>query len=139
MKKFVAVAFLGLFLAACDLDNPGGVLLGNELPLSVHEYIDENAILGAGEEVIAYYDITISLDNSRSAIITNQHLISHFDGRNTRIALENIARIDHEDAGLIGDIIIVETYKGRLMKIEIAPLNGGEIFLDILRRTTGIS
>ena len=129
--------FALVLLISCDFSYSGGVTLQNELPTSVHQYIKDNQILDSDESIVAYYDTTISLSNEVSAMITNKNIIYHNNGINTKISLDDIASINHTIETFIGDIITVESNEGNYMKIEIAPFNGGEIFLQILYKKTG--
>ena len=134
MKKFSIFVFLIFLLHGCDLSNPGGVLLSNQLPDSVVEYIDEKGIL-ENEYIIAYYDVTLSLDNSESAILTNKNVIYyHESGRINKIPLNQIKSIAQEDCILALCIFITPNpNQGPMMKIEIAALNSGDLFLDLLK------
>ena len=125
----VSLVFAGsLFLSACA-DYEGGVVMYNEIPESVSTYLEEEKIL-QDEELLAYYDVTLSLNNSESAMLTTKGVIYHKRGRNTRITYDQIAKVTAEDC--FGLCILVESYDSRIMKIEIAPLNGGDMFLDVL-------
>tara|TARA_B100000575_G_C23134888_1_gene659064 strand:- start:3095 stop:3520 length:426 start_codon:yes stop_codon:yes gene_type:complete len=135
LYKIITSAAL-LILTSCDLSYSGGVTLQNELPPSVHLYVKNNQILDSNESIVAYYDATITLSNEVSAIITNKSLIYHNNGVNTKMRLSDIVSIDHKKETFIGDVITVESYDGNLMKIEIAPLNDGELFLQILKDRT---
>ncbi len=129
--KLLVLPLLIFIVSSCDLENPGGVLTNNELPTSVIEFFENTNIL-ENEQIIAYYDVTIVLDNSESAILTNKNLIYYKNGRIERFPLNSIASIDAEDC--FGLCIIVSTRDNRVMKIEIAPLNGGDLFLELLRK-----
>ncbi len=132
MKLKLLVLPLVIFLiSSCDLENPGGVLTYNELPASVIEFFDTTDIL-ENEQIIAYYDVTLVLDNSESAILTNKNLIYYKYGRVERFPLSSIVSIEEEEC--FGLCIIASTSDSRVMKIEIAPLNGGDIFLELLRK-----
>ena len=129
--KLLTLSLVILLISSCDLENPGGVLTYNQLPASVIEFFDKTDIL-ENEQIIAYYDVTISLDNSESAILTNKNLIYYKYGRVERFPLSSIVSIEEEEC--FGICIIASTRNNRVMKIEIAPLNGGDIFLDLLRK-----
>ena len=123
---------LALFLiSSCDLENPGGVLTNNQLPASVIEFFDNTDIL-ENEEIIAYYDVTIVLDNSESAILTNKNLIYYKYGRVERFPLSSIVSVEAEEC--FGLCIVATTRDDRVMEIEIAPLNGGDLFLELLTK-----
>ena len=107
-------------------------VLSNQLPDSVIEYIDEKGIL-EDEYIIAYYDVTLLLDNSESAILTNKNVIYyHESGRINKIPLNQIKNIAHEDCFLALCIFITPN-QGPMIKIEIAALNSGDLFLDLLK------
>ena len=129
--KLLALPLIIFLFSSCDLENPGGVLTYNQLPASVIEFFDKTDIL-ENEQIIAYYDVTIVLDNSESAILTNKNLIYYKYGRVTRFPLSSIVSIEAEDC--FGLCIVATTSDDRVMEIEIAPLNGGDIFLDLLRK-----
>lgn len=129
--KLLVLPILVFIISSCDLENPGGVLTYNQLPQSVIEFFEKTDIL-ENEQIIAYYDVTIVLDNSESAILTNRNLIYYKDGRIEKFPLDMIASIDAENC--FGLCIIVSTRDDRTMKIEIAPLNGGDLFLELLRK-----
>jgi hypothetical protein len=96
------------------------------------EYIDEHKILEDSEELLAYYDVTISLDGSESAVLTTKRVIYHKNGRNIAFDLADIEDIRHRKESLIGDIFEISAETGQTMKIEIAPLNQGETFKNVL-------
>tara|TARA_Y100000766_G_C18592572_1_gene452582 strand:+ start:288 stop:647 length:360 start_codon:yes stop_codon:yes gene_type:complete len=113
------------------MENPGGVLLYNQLPESVITFVDEKKILG-DEKIIAYYDITITLNNSESAILTDKNIIYYKYGRIDKIPLSAIESISEEEVCL-GECIIIKSLDNSVMSIEIAPLNGGDLFLRLLK------
>ena len=129
--KLLTLPLVIFLISSCDLENPGGVLTYNQLPASVIEFFDKTDIL-ENEQIIAYYDVTLVLDNSESAILTNKNLIYYKYGRVERFPLSSIVSIEEEEC--FGLCIIASTRDSRVMKIEIAPLNGGDIFLELLRK-----
>jgi|ETNmetMinimDraft_1059919.scaffolds.fasta_scaffold61460_1 hypothetical protein len=131
MNKKLLILVLSLFLAGCDLENQG-VLTNNQIPASVFDFMDEKNIL-EDEYVIAYYDFTIFLDNSESAILTNKNAIYYKNGRVSKIPLRDIESVDHESTTLEFIIYVTPTY-GPIMTIPIASLNRGSLFLDLLTK-----
>ena len=129
--KFLVLPLVIFLTSSCDLESPGGVLTYNQLPASVIEFFDNTDIL-ENEQIIAYYDVTIVLDNSESAILTNKNLIYYKYGRVVRFPLNSIVNIEAEDC--FGLCIVASTRDNRVMEIEIAPLCGGDLFLDLLRK-----
>tara|TARA_B100000900_G_scaffold30537_1_gene23187 strand:- start:238 stop:651 length:414 start_codon:yes stop_codon:yes gene_type:complete len=131
MKKIYTMSLSLILLYSCDMENPGGVLLYNQLPESVITFVDEKKILG-DEKIIAYYDITITLNNSESAILTDKNIIYYKYGRIDKIPLSAIESISEEEVCL-GECIIIKSLDNSVMSIEIAPLNGGDLFLRLLK------
>lgn len=112
----------------------GGVLLANNIEDYALEHIEDNALLTTDEQLIAYYDVTVGLNGSEAAILTDQRVIYHKKGRTTAMNLADIDRIEHYQEGLIGDVIEIFTTDNQSMVIEIAPLNNGDVFLNNLER-----
>ena len=135
LKSLLAsLVFCLLFLCGCENWDEQGVKLYNEMPSYALEYIDENKILDTKEKVLAYYDVTLSFDSSEATILTNKRVIYHKNNKNQSIKYTDIDDIEHRDEGFPnGDIILVKSVKGEIMKIGIAPLNDGKVFLDVLR------
>ena len=131
MNKILLTLALTLFLAGCDFENPGGVLASNQIPASVLDFVDEENILD-DEYIIAYFDATIVLDNSESAILTNKNIIYYKKGRVSKIPLNEIMDIDHDTN--FGVNIYITPINGPMMAIYIPPWNGGDLFLDLLER-----
>ena len=122
-------------LSGCE--EPVGVIFSNQISETQRNYITKNKILNENEKILAYYDVTILLDNSESAILTNERVIYHKSDRNYSFRYTDIKNVDHQTEFLIGDIITIENFSGELMKIEIAPLNDGDLFLDLLLKKIG--
>jgi hypothetical protein len=114
----------------------GGVRLNNNMESYALEYIVDNNILGDYEELVAYYDYTMSMDGTEAAILTNDRVIYHKNGHNDYIYVDDIVDIRHREE--VGDIIEVYSSKGEILMIEIAPLNGGETFLNALLHVAGV-
>jgi len=127
----LAVGFLGL-LIYFGSQPEGGVLLANQMEEYALDYIDDNDLLNPDEQIVAYYDVTLSMDSSEAAILTNERVIYHNNGQTDAVNLADIDRIEHSEEGLIGDVIDIYSVNGNTLRIEIAPLNGGDVFLDQL-------
>lgn len=106
----------------------GGVRLSNQVEQYAVEYIQEHQLLEADETILAYYDITISLNGSEAAILTDKRILYHSKGGSTSIGLTEIADVQHRYDKFIGDIIVVTADSGQAMKIVIAPANNGSLF-----------
>ncbi len=110
----------------------GGVKLSNEMESYATEYLEQHGVLNDSETLIAYYDVTISLDSTEAAILTNERVIYHLNGRSTTIALTDVTDVRHRVDPLIGDVIEIDSSTGIPMKIEIAHFNQGQTFLNAL-------
>ena len=113
----------------------GGVRLANEMEEYASTYLSEHAILDESDTLVAYYDSTISLDGTEAYILTEQRLIHHYRGSNTDVAVAKIEDIKHHKEMLIGEIIEIYSSDQVPMKIEIAPMNGAETFINVLMKT----
>ena len=108
----------------------GGVRSGNSMEAYATDYINANQLLDPGENVVAYYDVTVSLSSKECAILTDQRLIYHAPGGNTSIDLKDITEITHYED--FGTVIVVKAVNGQSMTIVVAPLNNGMMFVDLL-------
>ena len=131
---FAAVILAGvLALGVWLFSGPeSGVKLGNEMDQYALDYLAEHDMLRPGEEVLAYYDVTMAMDGTEAAILTSDRVIYHKQGNTTWIAVQDIEDVRHRYETLIGDVIEIQSSSGRFMKIEIAPFNSGETFLRVL-------
>ncbi|MEZ6241772.1 MAG: hypothetical protein R3B57_01890 [Phycisphaerales bacterium] len=117
----------------------GGVRLGHEMEAYAQTYITDHHLLEDGESIVAYYDLTLSLNANESVILTDKRLIQH-DGDNVRsMPLDAIVEIVCTTQPLIGYSFMVSDLDGGMMVVEVAPLNGGERLAVALRNTTGLS
>lgn len=128
---FVIAAMLALSGCCTNCDREGGVMLAHNLDEESHAQIESYDILDDDENVVAYYDATLSLDGTDTAILTDKRVISHFNGKNTAILLRDIKRIDHHED--VNDFITVVSNDGERIVIEIALFNGGHVFLNALK------
>ena len=110
----------------------GGVRLSNNIEDYALEYLEAHNILEPSEELVAYYDVTMSLDGTEVAILTTRRIIYHMSGRTMSIDLRDIEEIRHRYDAWLGDIIEIESASGITMEIEIAPFNNGETFKNVL-------
>ncbi len=122
------------FSLACG-GSEGGVEVPNKM--SADDRAHAARVLKAGEQVRAFYDATISLDGSEIAMVTDQRVVYVLDGNVTEIALADVTDVVRSEDALTGDIIDVKGVGGQRLRIEIAPLNDGPVFLEILKEATG--
>jgi len=112
----------------------GGVQLANNVEDYAVTYINENKLLEPDEDLVAYYDVTVQLDSSEAAILTNSRILYHKDGKTTAIPLAEVERLDRGGDGMGGDQIVVHSKTGESMLIEIAVWNGGDVFFSTLEQ-----
>ena len=111
-----------------------GVVLGNQMEKYALDYIAQHHLLNPEEKIIAYYDETMAMDGTEAAILTQDRVIYHKkNGLTTSIPIRDIQDVRHRTETLIGDIIEVQSTSGDMMKIEIAPFNQGQSFVEALR------
>jgi hypothetical protein len=110
----------------------GGVKLANEMDEYALAYLEEHRLLNTGESLVAYYDATLLMDGTEAIILTDQRILHHRAPRTTAVDLRQVADIRHRYETLSGDVFEVISRDGPPMKLEIAPLNGGETFHQIL-------
>ena len=129
----VIIAAVGIFWLATSPE--GGVRLGNEMEEYALTYLADNQILNEGEQIVAYYDATLTLNGREAVILTDERIIYHRNDRNEFITLEDITDIQTESDTLIGDTFLIFGQPGQTMQFEIAPLNGGSTFQRVLDNT----
>lgn len=131
---------ISLFFLSCDNMAEGGVRVGSNMEKYALDYIEEHSLLEKDEKILAYYDYTISLSGTEAAILTDRRVIYHNEETaTTSMPLSNIEEIKHREESLTGDTIEIYGKDGQVMMIEIAPLNNGKTFLEVLTRKVGKS
>ncbi len=115
-----------------------GVLAANELSQEHLAHIRAHVTLGEGEEVVTYSDATMSGDGTTAALLTTKRLLTWSPEVKAELPLDEIKQIDHSNAPLEGDVIDVTSNSGKLVRVEVAPLNNGERFVAALERTAGL-
>ena len=137
IKNIISAIALGIFvfIAFGSGEKEGGVRANNNMEKYALEYIENNNILNGREEIIAYYDYTISLSSKECVILTNERIIYHNIHTYTKhILLENIKNINHREHIIDGDVIHIQgTGNGEFMTIKIAYLNDGKYFYEMLK------
>jgi hypothetical protein len=104
-----------------------GVKLANEMDKYALDYLDAHHVLQPAEKPIAYYDVTLKMDGSEAALVTDQRVVYMKDGRITAITLADVESVEQGKATL-SDVYTVHSKKGESMRIEIATMNGGDTF-----------
>jgi hypothetical protein len=129
------------------MSGPTAVTLGKELSDSLVEYLEDKGIV-EDENIVVYYAGN-AFDLKELSILTNKNLIYykkyddlfHVETNEHihKIPLNQIKSITHTKVPptFMLRIVItpnVESFKGQIMNIEIAPLNNGNLFLDCLKK-----
>lgn len=127
------VLFLGLALGS-DGGNQSGTVMGPQMDAYAVQYLADHNILQPGEQVLVYFDYTISLDGSESALVTDRRVIYDKAGNTTSIDLIDIASVETSESPLMGHVINVIPTSGPALQVEVAALNGGELFISELER-----
>lgn len=128
----IGVSLFGLFFLWLLTGPEGGVRLQNEMEEYALDHIASHQVLRNGEKLIAYYDVTVSLDGSEAAFVTDQRVFYMKNGYVTTIEAVDILDVSHRTETIIGDILEIKGKDGGRMKIEIAPFNQGETFKNAL-------
>lgn len=125
-------AVAALVALGASNDDPGGVLLGAQIPDKTRDALLARKLLTEGETLLAYHDATVGLDMSDVTFITAERIV-HANGPTVASAeLASVQRIVHRSEGILGDVIEITTADGRTMRVAIAPLNGGESYVNVL-------
>jgi len=127
----IALAVVGLVAWILMLPE-SGVKMANEMDSYALEHLEKHQVLNRTERLIAYYDATLSMTGEESAIVTNERVLYHKQGRTTAIPLTEVADVQHHYESMIGDVFMVQGKAGDSIKIEIPPYNGGETFKTAL-------
>ncbi|MBS2018375.1 MAG: hypothetical protein JST00_36250 [Deltaproteobacteria bacterium] len=122
----------GLVALGAASNDPGGVVLGTQVPPSIVASLREKRLLRDGENVLAYYDASIAGDMSELTFVTSERVVYAKGATIASLLLKDVARVSHRKEPLIGDIVEIATSDAQSMRVEIAPLNHGESYLDAL-------
>ena len=116
-----------------------GVKMANEMDKYALDYLESHKMLNGTEKLIAYYDATMKMNGTEAAILTTERVLYHKNGMTTSIPLRDIVDVKHSRDTFVGDTIVVIDKQGMRMKIEIAPLNDGELFYNALMDSWKVS
>lgn len=129
-----AIGFV-IFLVWLSTGPEGRVRMANQMEDYATEYLEEHAILNETENLIAYYDASLSLDSSDAIVLTNERLIHHKSNRDDiTVRLTEVEGFSHFEESLIGDVFQINSKDGAIMKFEVAIFNEGKAFKDALER-----
>lgn len=141
------MAVLGGLLGACGLvvglaalgassedgtAGQNGVVLGAQVAPQTVEALRTRNLLKPDEELLAYHDATLRLDMSELTLVTPSRVVYARGDTAAAMALVDVATITHHTETLLGDIVDLTSEDGRTMRVQIAPLNGGDSYLTVL-------
>jgi hypothetical protein len=136
------MAVLGAFLGTCGVvgllalgasqEQPSGVVLGAQVPEATLKALEAKNLLKPDEALLAYHDATLRLDMSEVTLVTTSRVVWAKGDTAAAMALVDVTRITHHTEGLLGDIIDIVSIDGRTMRVQIAPLNGGDAYVNVL-------
>ena len=110
----------------------GGVMFGAQIPDAKKAKLRERGLIRETDQLIAFYDGSISLDMSEVSILTADRLVHAQGNHVATVPLANVTSIDHRVENVIGDVIEVGTNEGERLRIEVAHLNNGISFLNAI-------
>jgi hypothetical protein len=113
-------------------EDRAGVVTNERVPADVVESLRKRGALGSAEEVLAYYDCTLTLDGTEAAFVTAERVVYVKNEKVTVAALSDVTHVTLTDVPLVGDVLQVQSTSGKMLKIEIAPLNDGVLFANAL-------
>jgi hypothetical protein len=123
---------VGLMAAGASSDHEGGVILGAQVPEPTVQALKARNLLKPDEDLLAFHDATVRLDMSEVSLVTSSRVVHANGDKATAMQLVDVAKIAHHTEGLLGDVIELTSEDGRSMRVEIAPLNGGESYVNVL-------
>ena len=123
---------VGLAALGASTEGPSGVVLGAQIPQATVDALRERRLLPESEGLLAYHDATIRLDMGELSFVTPERVVYARGETVATLPLAEVTRITHHDELLVGDVLDLATEDGRALRIEIAPLNGGDAFARAL-------
>lgn len=122
----------GLMALGASSNDTSGVILGAQVPDKTVDALIEKKLLGPNEKLLAYHDATVALDMSEVTFITTTRVVHAKDKTVATMDFRDVTKITARSEGIIGDVMEIAGEDGRTMRIEIAPLNGGESYVNVL-------
>ncbi len=116
-SRFLSFIILLNIVGCSWLNNPSlnGVLVGDDIPKSVKDYIRWSGVVDTNqEEILAYFDATLTLDNSESYILTNKKLVIYCDGEAPFVETLDCLGTDPHPTTVIPFSEIVDVYKSEI-------------------------
>jgi hypothetical protein len=132
LAVFCVVAMVSGLRYCARASDASGVRASNAVPASALARLEKQHVLLPGESIVAYYDGTLGGDGTEVAMVTTERLVSINGARVTALALADVVDVRHHTEPITGDVIEAQGDGGQTIKIEVAPLNGGDFFFSSL-------
>jgi hypothetical protein len=123
---------VGLVALGASAEQPPGVLVGAQVPDTTVEALKARKLLQPQEAVLAFHDATLRLDMSEVTFVTKSRVVHAHGDKVSAVALADVSKITHHTEALGLDVVDFVTKDGKSLRIEIAPLNGGESYVDVI-------
>jgi hypothetical protein len=122
----------GLVALGASQEEASGVVMGPQVPPKTVAALRARRLLGKDEALLAYHDATVSLDMGEVTFVTGERVVHARGDVVASVALADVTRVTHRNEGILGDVVEIASTDGRSMRVEIAPLNGGESYVTVL-------
>lgn len=123
---------VGLAAVGASADEPAGVLVGDEVPQATVDALKAKKLLTPEELVLAYHDATLTHDMSDVTFVTKSRVVHATGKKVSAVALKDVSKITYRTETLGIEVVDLVTKDGKSLRIQIAPLNGGESYVDAL-------
>lgn len=135
-RRAFLVVCVALSAVACTKhkDAKQGVTPGTQVSPRIVNELRTKGGLGKDEDLLAYYDYTATLDGSEVAYVAADHVAYVKEGNVVSFPLGEVKDVETRKETLIGDVFEIQTESGKTMTVEIAPLNGGDLFAKVLEQ-----
>ena len=122
----------GLVALGASSDEPAGVLVGAQVPQQTVDKLRARKLLGPGDALLAYHDATVRLDMSEVTFVTKSHVVHARGETVASLPLADVSKITYRTEALGIEVVDLVTKDGKALRIQIAPLNGGESYVNVL-------
>ena len=122
----------GLAVLGASADEPAGVLVGAQVPQKTVDTLKARKLLAPEEVLLGYHDATLRHDMSDVTFVTKSRVVHVKGATVSAVALADVSSITHHTEALGLDVVDLVTKDGKSLRIEIAPLNGGESYVDVI-------
>jgi hypothetical protein len=128
------ILLLAMFVILLGSFHDGRVKIKDEIEIEVKVFLLNKNILDSEEQLIAYYDFGYAKNKTKVSFITSERIVYYGNSFNLSINLGDVKKITHSTGTFAGDVIVVVANDGKMIKLEIPPLDRGGIYLRQLHR-----